>query len=333
MRPDLSQLEKLAHRTTKLTGPHTHGNLARMQLQSHRNTHRSTHTPRVLAVVLNWCAEEDTAACVASLMADDSAGIDIMIVDNASADGSGPRLRDRFPQHQYLQTGANLGYAGGNQRAIDLALAAGYEFVLIINDDAEVVRGCVGQLVRAMDEAPTAAAAAPTIVHHGTRTVWFAGGTLTEFKAMGFHQYAGQPVAQVQREPAVRAVSFLTGCVLLLRASAVRQCGGFREEFFAYVEDLELSLRFSRRGWRLLHVRDAEASHKVPLPAPADSAFAIRLRDLNRRRTVALHYALPMRLAFMAWFYPTRLIHLGRYWLTGDGARSAAIREGMLGPI
>lgn len=307
----------------KLTGPLTLGNLASMLPTS--------RAPRVLAAVLNWCAEKDSAACVLSLMADTSANIDVLIVDNASPDGSGARLQAMFPQHPYLQTGANLGYAGGNLRAIEWALERDYDYVLVINDDAEVQVGCVGTLVAAMESTPKAGVAAPLILHHGTSIVWFNGGEMSEFKTMGSHTHFGESLDQaLQSGTNVREVTFLSGCVMLLRAQTLRAVGGFREEFFAYVEDLELSYRFRHEGWSLLQVPTAIASHKVPFPSNPDSAFAIRLRDVNRRRLVALHYSFAKRLAFMTWFYPTRLIHLARFLAKGDRARTSAIWSGMV---
>lgn len=290
----------------------------------------TSHSPRVLATVLNWCAAEDSAACVRSLMVDTSAVVDVLIVDNASPDGSGEVLRAQFPEHHHLQTGSNLGYAGGNLRAMEWALVRNYEFILIINDDAEVAPGCVGALVDALVNSPRAGAAAPTIVHHGTNIVWFAGGERSHLKAMGSHSHFGQTVEQTrQSESQTHAVSFLSGCCVMFRAQTLRECGGFREEFFAYVEDLEISLRFTRAGWSLLYVPAATASHKVPYPAKGDSAFAIRLRDVNRRRLVKLHYGIAEKLGFALWFYPTRLVHLARYVATRDKARISAIWNGM----
>lgn len=291
----------------------------------------TNRSPRVLAVVLNWCAEADTAACVLSLMADTSANIEVLIVDNASPDGSGERLRARFPEHPFMQTGANLGYAGGNQRAIEWALERNYDFVLVINDDAEVQVGCVGAMVAATEANPRAGAAAPIVLHHGTDVVWFGGGELSEARAMGSHTHFGETLAQARAAGTnVRSVTFLSGCVLLLRAETLRATGGFRSEFFAYVEDLELSYRFRHAGWSLLLVPLAVATHKVPFPSRPDSAFAIRLRDVNRRRMVALHYSLAQRVPFIAWFYPTRLIHLARFIAKGDRARISAIWSGMV---
>lgn len=298
----------------------TVGNLARMA--------QLTSVPRALAVVLNWCAAEDTIACVLSLEADRSAKFDILIVDNASPDGSGPLLEVRFPQHAFLQTGQNVGYAGGNLRATDWALERGYDYILIINDDAEVTNGCVGKLIETLESNPDAAAAAPTILHHGTDIIWFAGGEFAAFKAMGTHSDFGSRMNSGASANPPHEVGFLSGCVLLLRASVVRELGGFRAEFFAYVEDLELSLRYRKSGWSLIHVPAAIASHKVPIPTPSDGPFAIRLRDKNRRRLAALHYGWPMRLLFATWFYPTRLIHWARFKAAADHERASAIVRG-----
>ena len=288
-------------------------------------------TARTIAVVLNWCAEEDAAACITSLLADATPGLEVLIVDNQSPDGSGARLAARFSSLAFLQTGENLGYAGGNLRAIEWALARHYDFVLICNDDAEVRPGCVGAMLSAMQQDQRVAACGPTIVHPGDDAlIWWAGGAWLPYKAMGTHQRFGRPLAEIlSAHPRAESVTFLTGCVLLLRAEALIACGGFREEFFAYVEDLELSVRLHRAAWRLLWVPQAVAVHKVPFPAPEASPFAIRQRDVNRRRLVALHYGRLQALVFAAWFYPTRVAHLLRYIVRGDRAHARAIVAGM----
>lgn len=309
---------------------------------------------RVLAAVLNWCRETDSAACVRSLMQSDFPALDILICDNASPDGSGERLHAKFPEHEYLQTGTNSGYAGGNAIAAQWALDRGYEYLLVVNDDAEVRPSCVGKLVAALNANVSAAAASPTVLFHGSNRVWFGGGEFVKIKAMGVHRRTPEPFHESSRgsvhdpmeasnpgqprQPAgvtenVERVTFLSGCVLMLRCSVLREYGAFRAEFFAYVEDAELSLRFVRKGWDLLYVPAAVASHKVRYPPPADSSIAIRLRDINRRRLVSLHYTPAEKAAFAAWYYPTRVAHLLRYAITADSQRTKAIWAGMFTSI
>src|SRR5688500_11427372 len=101
----------------------------------------------VVVIVLNWCREEDTAECLRSLEASDWPNLTILLVDNASGDGSGDRLHARFPHVAYLQTGANLGYTGGNNRGFAWALAHGADHVLVLNNDTVVDPACIGPLL------------------------------------------------------------------------------------------------------------------------------------------------------------------------------------------
>ena len=279
---------------------------------------------RVTAIVLNYGREALTIGAVESLARSQPTPPRILIVDNASPDGSGERLAARFPQHDFLQTGENLGYAGGNARGIEWALATDTDYLLVLNDDAEVAPATVAQLAAALDAASRAAAAGPTIVFDDADpTICWAGGELDLARARGL------PVGPRRPGDATGTCTFVSGCCVLLRAAAVREVGGFREEYFSYVEDVELSLRFARAGWLLLYVPAARVVHHAPLPEPTPPPWKIRLRDLNRRRMVRTHYSRSQRAKFALWFYPTRLALAASYLLHRDGPRAAAIWRGM----
>ena len=305
---------------------------------AHTVMDRAGHTGagRTLAVVLNWCAEEDTERCLASLLheCERVPTLDLLLVDSASPDGSGARLAARFPAVPYLALTANLGYAGGNEQAIAWALARRYDFVLIVNDDAELMAGCVEQLLETMAANPTAGACAPTVTFGPPHTdrVWWAGGAFVWWKGLGVHWHDGESVAALGLSGrAPQPVTFLSGCVLLLRSHAIRQSGSLRAEFFAYVEDAELSYRWQRDGWQLYWVPAALARHHVPRHAGAPSPFAIRYRDRNRRRVASLHYGVWRRAGFWLFFAPSRLLRLMQYALKADGARAIAVWRGWFG--
>ena len=76
---------------------------------------------RVTAVVLNWCGEAVSTDCLRSLKCSEYRNLTVLLVDNGSPDGSGDRLRMAFPEVDFLQTGENLGYVGGNNRGIERA--------------------------------------------------------------------------------------------------------------------------------------------------------------------------------------------------------------------
>jgi GT2 family glycosyltransferase len=144
---------------------------------------------------------------------------------------------------------------------------------------------------------------------------------------MGEHHLDLRPAST---EPsAIVRCSFLTGCCLLMRAEAIREVGAFRADYFAYMEDLEFSIRLEEHRWQLGWVPAARMRHKVPPVGAPDSPMQIRLRDRNRRRIVREHYAPLQALAFWGWFLPTRLVHWLRFTLHGDGARAGAIIAGL----
>lgn len=286
----------------------------------------SAPTASTIAIVLNYCRESLAAQCIEALAHSVPTPPRILLVDNQSPDGSGDRLRARFPEHDYLQTGANLGYAGGNARGIEWALAAGAARILVINDDAEVSPHAVGLLEAALDANASAAMAGPTIVYDdAARSLCWAGGMIDITRALG--SVAGPPTARGEH---ARACGFVSGCCVMLRADAVRRLGGFEASYFAYGEDVELSLRYARAGWQLLWVPEARVVHRTPWPEPPIAPWKLTLRDRNRRRMVRRHYTIGERVRFAVWFYPSRVVRLVQYLLTLDFARFAAQWRGMV---
>lgn len=295
-------------------------------------------SPTVHVAVLNWNREEDTTACLDSLLAQRGVDLRILLIDNASTDGSGERLRARYSSICFLQTGANLGYTGGNNRGIEWAQARDAEWVLVMNNDTVADADCVRHLLDVAVAEPRVAALAPLIVRYDDpERVWFAGGRHDRARAIGMHRHYGEPVRSVVAREETDAsrwqeCSFLTGCCLLLRGAALDEVGLFRDDYFAYGEDVELSIRLSRAGWRIGWVPTARIAHRVPAEGTPPTPRQIMLRDRNRRRLVREHYAGRWRIAFALWFWPTRLIHLARYALAGDGDRARAIVAGMREP-
>lgn len=290
--------------------------------------------PKVCAVVLNWNGEEDTAACLDSLLAQRDVSIEILVVDNASPDGSGARLHARYPKLPYLQTDENLGYTGGNNRGFEWARARSAEWLLVVNNDTVADPDCVRRLLDAAATDDRVAALAPLIVRYeDPARVWFAGGRHDRVRAVGVHEHWNELVAGVLDHLDAGRVwqpcTFLTGCCLLLRCAAVDDGGPFRADYFAYVEDLELSTRLTRAGWRIGWAPAARLAHRVPAIGVEPTPMQIWLRDRNRRRLVRRGYLAPWRALFSLWFWPTRIMLLVRYAVRRDWARASAIVTGM----
>jgi GT2 family glycosyltransferase len=208
---------------------------------------------------------------------------------------------------------------------MEWALAEGATRILVINDDAEVNAHTVARLEAALDADPRAAMAGPTIVYDdAAQSLCWAGGTLDVKRALG--TVSGLPAALGETS---RECGFVSGCCVMLRAEVVRQLGGFAASYFSYGEDVELSVRYARAGWRLLWVPEAQVVHHTPWPEPPIAPWKLTMRDRNRRRMVRAHYTLGERVSFAVWFWPTRLVRLAQYTLTLDWARAKAQWRGM----
>jgi GT2 family glycosyltransferase len=285
----------------------------------------------IWAIVLtHGGAEEITAACIESLRAQDYSGLTILLVDNDSFDKSGERLRDRFPDIRYINTGGNLGYTGGNNHGIAYAIENGAAYVLILNNDTVVEPNCVTVLARSASEAGQFGAIAPKILYWDDPDhVWYAGGDFSAMRAIGMHRGIGvvdDPAEKSRLEP----MTFATGCCFLMPAEVAAEMGGFREDFFIYCEDVELSLRLTRAGYPMYYQPAARLLHREPPGKRLASPFATRMRDRNRRRLVRQHYGWLDRLAFMAWFYPTRAVRFAQHLMKGDIPGARAVVAGMI---
>jgi GT2 family glycosyltransferase len=286
--------------------------------------------PSIWAIVLtHGGAEEITAACFDSLLEQDYPNLTVLLVDNASFDGSGARLRDRYPTNRYLNTGGNLGYTGGNNRGIEYAVKNGAQYVLILNNDTVVEPTCVSVLAQSAAAAGRFGAIAPKILYWDDPAhVWYAGGDFSAMRAIGMHRGLGD-ADNPNEAPRLEPMTFASGCCFLMPASVAREMGGFREDFFIYCEDVELSLRLTKAGYSMYYQPAARLLHREPPGKRLASPFATRMRDRNRRRLVRQHYSAFERARFAAWFYPTRAIRLAQHVMKGDFAGARAVVAGI----
>jgi GT2 family glycosyltransferase len=204
---------------------------------------------RLLAVVLNWNGGEDTLAALRSLD-----GIETVCVDNGSTDGSDEAVAEQFPAVELLRTGANLGFAGGNNTGIRRALERDADWILLLNNDATAEPGLAEALERAAESRLDAGLLACTILD-AAGGVQYAGATFNA--QLG---YSGR--VSTQRRPGLRDVGRADGAALAVSRAAVERAGLLDESLFMYVEDVDWSLRVRAAGFAVVLVHDALVRHK-----------------------------------------------------------------------
>ena len=175
-------------------------------------------TPKVTAVVLNWCGESVSRECLQSLRESDYPSLTILLVDNGSHDQSGERLREAFPDVDYLQTGSNLGYTGGNNQGIQWALERDADFILILNNDTALESRTVSQLLDASrGGGGRVGGVVPKILFYDDpNRIWYGGGEFDRLKGLGVHWREGELDDSGVLEE-LNEVTFMTGaCCLIL---------------------------------------------------------------------------------------------------------------------
>jgi len=210
--------------------------------------------------VLNWNGREDTLRCLEAL-AGVRGSFRTIVADNGSTDGSVGAIREAQPHVEVVENGANLGFSGGNNAAVRRALAGGAEWVVLVNNDAEPYPGVVEALQAAAARHPRAGVLAGKLLYEDGRVQW-AGqrvGLLTG--------YSGRPRGHCRPDGFAYSVEGRTaravGALMAVSRTAIDRAGTLDEDFFAYVEDVDWSLRVRAAGLECIFVPSARAVHRV----------------------------------------------------------------------
>jgi GT2 family glycosyltransferase len=220
-----------------------------------------------------------------------------LVVDNGSSDGTPQAVQAQFPAVTVIETGANLGFAAGNNVGLRYALDHGYAYALVLNNDTEITPDCLTTLIEAAEADPAIGVAGPTIYYHDRPDlIWSAGG-LIDWRR-GCSSMRGLNQADRGQYSCAGDVDFVSGCALLCKRSVLERVGLLDERFFMYYEETEWCVRIARAGFRIVHVPTARVTHKIPLDARADQPYVIYY--MTRNRLLFLHTTGAAR---TAWFH------------------------------
>lgn len=219
--------------------------------------------PKVSAVVVNWNAGDCLAACVEALIAGGQ-GLDfeVVVVDNASSDGS-VRALDRFAgKVRLVQTGENLGFGRGVNRGVAASAGA---YLAVLNPDVVLRPGALERMVAFLEAEGAAGIVGPRLTDAVGRVRATCGpppGLLAE-TLRKFLLHLIFPFYTFGRlcPPELREVGWVTGACFVARREALEAVGGMDEAIFMYYEDVDLCLRVRRAGWRVFYLPEAEGAH------------------------------------------------------------------------
>ena len=291
----------------------------------------STGRPTVAIVTVNYNSAAYIEPFLASLRAVESPPFQLVIYDCASRDGSPELIECCWPGAVVLRGEENIGFTGGNNRAIAWALAAGYRWLLFLNNDTEVTPDFLTRLLARADERTLVAPRVELLGSDGLlddtagdfdwrRGVW----------RDWLYGKLAPPAYQVERE-----VEMASLCCLLVPASVFRHAGLLDERLFMYYEDFDFIKRAQSAGYRVRYLPEACVYHRKSAAAGGDSPFRQYYATRNRVAILRRHQTGRQFARFSLDFALTRLARAAQQFAAGrpDLARALLLgwRDAYLG--
>ncbi|MFY9825621.1 MAG: glycosyltransferase family 2 protein [Thermoanaerobaculia bacterium] len=219
-------------------------------------------SPKVAAVVVNYNGRDVTLQAVASLRRMTYLNFDLVVLDNASTDGSPEALARDFPDLLQVRVEANRGSSSGYAAGFRWAFEHGYDYVLLLNNDIEVEPEMLAELVKVAESDPKIGCVGPKCYFHGDRRrLWSAGGILRFRESITRERGYGEiDRGQYDRDA---DVDYVNGCAILIRRTAAEAAGSWDDLFFICVDDADFCTRVKRQGFRCLYAHRAVLYHRV----------------------------------------------------------------------
>jgi GT2 family glycosyltransferase len=223
----------------------------------------------VSVIIVSWNAREYLRQCLASLL-DETCRypMEIIVVDNASSDGSADCVANSYPNVRLIRNAENVGFAKANNIGVSASTGS---YLCFVNSDVKVLPLCLSRLVEYGEKNQKAGIVGPRITGgdgnlqrscRGFPTVWnmFCRALALDSIFRKCKAFTGYSLAHWAQD-SLRPVDILSGCFWLVRRQALDQVGLLDEAFFMYAEDMDWCKRFWKRGWQVVFVPSAEAIH------------------------------------------------------------------------
>jgi len=255
--------------------------------------------PKVAIVILNWNGKEDTVECLASVKKLDYSNFEIILVDNGSVDGSVEAISTQYPDMTLLQTGENLGYAGGNNVGINWALEKDIDYILLLNNDTIIATDLLSAFVNAAKLLPSSSILGAKIYFYDKPdTLWFAGG-LWRNESNGFEHIRFGQLDSHEFNHKIE-VDYITGCALFADAVTFKEIGLLDDTFFLTYEETDWCYRARAKGHKCIVIPEAKLWHKVSSSfGGADSPLVNYFMTRNKLLWAKKHLSFLIRMALL----------------------------------
>ncbi len=291
------------------------------------------NSPKVSVIILSWNRKEDTLQTIRSLAKTEIKNfiVEIYVVDNGSSDGSQTAIKKLLKDIQkspglltkITNNKENLGFAEGNNVGIRSALARGFDYIALLNDDTVVGPDLISNILKEHERRSHVGAISPKIYFAKGfefkkrykkedlgKVIWYAGGDI-DWKNIYGSNHGVDEVDRGQFEEE-RETGFATGCFVMYKRKALKEVGLYDKRYFAYMEDADHAQRLKKAGWQVIYSPKGHLWHKVSQSSGIGSELNDYFLTRNRMLFGLKHASLRAKQALVRESF--RLLLNGRKW-------------------
>ena len=269
--------------------------------------------------------------------------VECLVVDNGSEDGTEEAIKNyKLPnmEYKFIQSGANIGFAGGNNVGIKDAVRRGFDYILLMNNDLILPKDLVVKITNFMEENPDVGAASPKMYFakgyefHKDRykdsergkVIWYAGGIIDKKNVYSTHRGVDEIDKGQYNE--IEETDFANGACVIIRSEIFKKIGYLDDSFFLYWEDADFSRRVKKAGYKIIYFQETCMWHKVSAStggsgSPTNDYFLTRNRYYYAMRYMSI------RTKFAVFRDKIRLLFAGRTWQKWGALDALLGRKGM----
>ena len=225
--------------------------------------------PDVSVIIVNWNTKDLVLKCINSAIeTKDAFSQEIIVVDNASSDGSAEAIERDYPDVKVIRNEKNYGFARANNIGIEKSKG---RYVCLVNSDVQVMSRTIGYLIDYMDKNPHAGIAGPKILWPDLTlqdscrkypTLWtkFCDTAALHRLFPNTAAFSGEHMKYFAHDRIMK-VDSLAGCFMMIRQAALKEVGRFDEQYYIYSEETDLCKRFHAAGWDIMFLPEVRVVH------------------------------------------------------------------------
>lgn len=261
---------------------------------------------KIAIVILNWNGKQLLEKFIPTVLQHSKNVATIYVIDNASTDRSISILTEKFPDVKIVQNSENGGYARGYNEGLKKIAA---DYFVLLNSDVEVTYNWMQPIISLMEADRSIAACQPKILNYNVRDEFeYAGGGGGFIDKWGYPFCRGRVFNSFEKDHGqyddTREVFWASGACLFIRSNIFLETGGFDEDFFAHMEEIDLCWRLKRAGYQIHYIPEATVYHVGGGSLPKENPYKIYLNFRNNLSMLFKNY----ETTDLIWRFPVRIL-------------------------